>query len=186
MNLGDFIMKNIDWITLSSIIAGVLAIIKVLKDNKTLKEQNEEIKIQFRSFSNQTKALILETKDSFKDEYKNLSKEHNNLNKEHNNLSKEHILLINNTKDTKNIVGKINDMLIEEKAKIHNLSKSELDINKTVEHISSLMEILKIQNEKIINLEKQKSDLEKENIILKETVNNYNNKNRFNDWDLEL
>lgn len=179
MNLGEFIMKNIDWITLASIIGGIAGILKVLKDNSTLKSQNDEIKKQFKIFSNQTKELILETKGGFTNEYKDLSKEHSNL-------SKEHILLINNSKDIKDIVGKINDRQLQEISRINNLSKNELDINKTVEHISSLMEILKLQNEKIISLENEKNKLTKENELLNIELKNFRKYEKNKDMGLEL
>lgn len=158
----EFIMENINWIMfigiVGTIITGIATILKVMYDNKLIKKEN-------------------------KDEYSNLHKEHSCLHKEHNNLKQLYTNIdnkengiIKSTDDIKKVIDKMNDREIKKFAKIENLGSKELDVNKTVEHILSINQMLIEKSEQINKLNIKINNLEKENQRLKsENQNNYEN-----------
>lgn len=101
-------------------------------------------------------------KESISDKFNNVFMGHNNLSNEHNNLSNEHTQIQKQQNEIKQFVI----YLKGEQAKKEILSQQALDIQRTSEHISALVDLL--HNTQIENLQ-----LKQENQELKFKINQY-------------
>ena len=103
-----------------------------------------------------------------KKDYGNLKESmgHNNLSNEHNNLSNEHTQIQKQQNEIKQVVIYLKENTLCEQAKKEILSQQALDIQRTSEHISALVDLL--HNTQIENLQ-----LKQENQELKFKINQY-------------
>ena len=105
-------------------------------------------------------------KESISDKFNNVFMGHNNLSNEHNNLSNEHTQIQKQQNEIKQVVIYLKENTLCEQAKKEILSQQALDIQRTSEHISALVDLL--HNTQIENLQ-----LKQENQELKFKINQY-------------
>ena len=105
-------------------------------------------------------------KESISDKFNNVFMGHNNLSNEHNNLSNEHTQIQKQQNEIKQVVLYLKENTLCEQAKKEILSQQALDIQRTSEHISALVDLL--HNTQIENLQ-----LKQENQELKFKINQY-------------
>lgn len=89
-------------------------------------------------------------KESISDKFNNVFMGHNNLSNEHNNLSNEHTQIQKQQNEIKQVVIYLKENTLCEQAKKEILSQQALDIQRTSEHISALVDLL--HNTQIENL----------------------------------
>lgn len=106
-----------------------------------------------------------------------LSKEHTNLSSEHTNISQSINFatqtLSKEQAEIKNAVGYLKEQHSIESERKRLLSQKTLDIQKTSEHVSALVDLLQKQSIRIQELSKKVNRLQTENQMLQIKLDNY-------------